>query len=184
MNLFHYSRVEISYDATSGLSRHLTLSGQIDDAWYDDYDYEGSSAFHQKPVRLDLHSPVNPEDIERERTFFMRGAGKVCGVARINARVEPKRFDFNGEEHESEPVYIYLFLSPDAFAAICDQAIEAYNNHLNMGATMTLLGDALQQIKRDPRMDPVLKPRELDISVFHGYGVKSFKIYTMRSEST
>ena len=162
---------------------HLTLSGQIDDAWYDDYYYKDSSAFHQKPVRLDLHSPPNPEDIERERTFFMEGTGKICGVARINAGVEPKRFDFNGEEHESEPVYIDLFLCPDVFAAICDQAIEAYNNHLNMRATMTLVGDALQQIKRDPRMPWPLTPRELDISVFHGYGVKSFEIQTTLGKS-
>jgi hypothetical protein len=40
MNLFHYSGRQISYDATSGLSRRLTLSGQIDDAWYDDYYYK------------------------------------------------------------------------------------------------------------------------------------------------
>lgn len=136
-------------------------------------------------MRLELHSPSNPEAIGRERKFFMKGIEKeICGVARINAGLEPMRFDLNGEKYESEPVYIDLLLSSDAFTAICDQAIDAYNNHLYMRATMTLVGDALQLIKRDPSMPRLLKPRELDISVFNGYGVKYFEINTIRSKST
>jgi hypothetical protein len=183
IEFFHYGNVESSYDAKTGLLRCLVLLGQIDDKWYDDHYYRGDSAFHDKPVRLEIYSKPDEESLERIRVDFMGGTGDPCGVVRVTAGLEPERFSFHGdgEDVETEPVYIDLFLSPDAFEAIRRQAAEAYDHRLIMRANMTLVGDALLAMNRDETMPFGLKPRELDISVFNGYGVRSFVISTTRS---
>lgn len=181
MNLYHYKGITTTYDAKIGLSRHLKLTGQIDDKWYDAYYFKHDSLFHQKTVCLEIHSPPNPESIEEERANFMGGVGKLCGVAKIKAGVIPESFEINGVNHELEPVYVDLFLSHDAFAVINDQALDAFKNQFSIRATIILVGDALQQIKRDKTMPLLLKPRELDTTVFNGYGVKSIEIFTKKA---
>lgn len=178
VNLFHYGNVETSYDANTGLSRRLVLLGRIDDDWYEDYYCQGDSPFHDKPVRLDVHFKLD-EEIARIRADFMGGTGDPCGVVRVTAGLEPDRFELHGESVETEPVYIDLLLSADAFGAIYRQAADAYDHRLVMRVRMILVGDALLSITRDKKMPLRLNPRELDISAFNGYGVKSFAISTV-----
>lgn len=152
------------------------LAGQVDDGWYDDHYYKEASVFHGKRVRLEIHSPPDTGDLERGRNNFMEGSGDLCGVARINAGVEPEKHEYRGEKFESEPVYLDIHLPPHAFETISNQAAKAYGHRLAMRATMTLVGDALLSIKREKYMPLQLKPRELDTSTFNGYGVRRFEL--------
>lgn len=178
IDLFHYHGVESKYYPKTGLSSRLVLTGQIDDGWYDDYHYQEPSVFHGKRVRLEIHSPPDQDDLERGRTNFMKGSGDLCGIVRINAGVEPEQHEFRNEIFESEPVYIDIHLPPNAFERICSQASKACCHLFALRATMTLIGDALLSINRDKTMPLKLKPRELDVSSFNGYGVRSFELLT------
>lgn len=174
--LSQYRGVNSSYDAKVGLKRGFAFSGRVDDP------YVGpGSAFHDKQVRVEICSPPDTEILEKIRANYMGGAGKPCGFVRIRAGVEPERFELDGEEAEAEPIEANLHLSPDAFEAIRRQAAEAYDHRRIIGATITLVGDALSATINPESLRPMSVPiKNLDISADKVYGVRGLEIFDTR----
>jgi hypothetical protein len=91
--LFRFGGADTSYDVNSGLRRSMVFWGWIDDS--DDYGPR-NDRFHGKGIRVTIYAPRNLEwedKIKRNENI-----DSSCGVACINANVEPKQFDFDGEQ--------------------------------------------------------------------------------------
>lgn len=184
--LSRYAGVSSSYDAKGGLKRRFVLSGRIDDPYVspsgDPSPFgEPGSAFHGKPVRVEISSSPDAEILGSIRASYMGGMGDPCGLVRCRSGVAPERFELDGEMVETEPVEVWMQLSPDAFEAIRRQAAEAYDNRRIMWAKVTLVGDSLPATD-DPRMDSFfgLHLKDLDISADKVYGVRDFEIFDTR----
>jgi hypothetical protein len=174
--LFWYGGVHTSYDAKAGLKRSLLLKGRIDDPHVDfsghSWPKEPASAFHDKPVHLEVSSSFDSEWWERIRAKL--GAADACGLVKVRAGVEPERVEPEYDEpYEVEPVQIRLVVSADAFEAIWRQTAEADSQRRTMRANVTLVGDAL------PESDcmPFIDLKDFDVSGDREYAVGSFEIH-------
>ena len=175
MMLFRYSGVSTTYDAKGGIKQSFNLSGHIDDPYRtplgDIQEFgEGDSVFDGKPVRLEIYSPPHIRDTP--------SVSHACGVARVNAGVEPERFELDGETVEGDAILVVLDVSADAFEAIRRQAAEAYDHRRIMRATVTLIGDSLPQTDTPTMstLDAMLWLKDLDVAKVQDYGVRGFKI--------
>ncbi len=155
-----------SYDANSGLKGRLDLSGWIDDR------FDDNSHFHNKPVRVEISSPPNPDWLAI--VLNETAADKACGVVQINTDIEPKRFELEGEIVEVEPVKVKLEVSTDSFEVLCRQVANADEQHLEMGMEVTLVGESLPQQKN--RLG-IISLKDLDVSNHQIYAVGGFEIY-------
>jgi hypothetical protein len=171
--LLGYSGVNTSYDAKAGLKRSVVLSGRIDDPYLGGGPDFSAPHFHEKPVRLEISSPPDPEWLGRVRAA--RGVDEACGLVRVNAGVEPKRYEVDGEMIEEEPVKVILAVSGDAFEAIRHQASEAYDHRRIMWAKVTLIGKSLPELE-----SAMLFLGDLDVSELRGYAVSDFEIFDTR----
>jgi hypothetical protein len=177
--LFRYRGVHTSYDAKLGLRRSVILSGRVDDPDLGPGSGPDFSAphFHNKPIRLEIYSPVDPDWLGWPKhirdTPSIRHA---CGLARINAGVEPERLKLDGETVEGDSIRVVLAVSADAFEAIRRQAAEAYDHRRIMWAKITLIGEAI------PETDNIfgLNLADLNISTVQDYGVRDFEIFDTR----
>jgi hypothetical protein len=176
--LFWYGGVHTSYDAKAGVKRSLLLKGRIDDPHVDfsghSWPEEPASAFHDKPVHLDISSSFDPEWWQRIRAKL--GTPDACGLVRVRAGVEPKRVESEDGEHEPfevEPVQMTLVVSADAFEAIWRQVAEADSQRRTMRAELTLVGDSL------PESDcmPFIDLKDFDVAEDREYAVGSFEIH-------
>ena len=124
MMLFQYGGVSTTYDVKGGIKRRFVLSGHIDDPYRtplgDIQEFgEGDSAFHGKPVRLEIYSPPDPEWLGWPKHIRdTPSISHACGLARVNAGVEPEKFELDGETVEGSAVRVVLAVSADAFEAI------------------------------------------------------------------
>ncbi|MFQ5745564.1 MAG: hypothetical protein ACE5HV_18595 [Acidobacteriota bacterium] len=175
--LFRYGGVHTWYDATAGLKRRFVLSGCIDDPYRRpsgdiDESGEGDSAFHNKPVRVDISSPPDPKWLGN--LGAAGDDGNVFGWIWVTAGVEPERFELDGEAVEAEPVEIKMEMDPDAFEAIRRQAAEADNHCRIMWATVTLAGKSL------PKLESRIRLKNLDVSAPREDTVIGFEIFDTR----
>jgi hypothetical protein len=167
--LFRYRGVNTSYDATAGLKREFVLSGRVDDPYLGGGPDFSAPHFHNKLVRVKIHSPPDPEWLGE--VLGTPGAESACGVVLVNANVEPKRFELDGETVEEEPVQVWLKVSPEVFEALRRQTAEAYEHRRIMAAKVTLLGTPL------PKLDSYfIFLKDLDVSVRRTYAVRDFEI--------
>ena len=124
MKLFRYGGVSTTYDAKGGIKRSFSLSGHIDDPYQtalgDIQEFgEGDSAFHDKPVRLEIYSPPDPEWLGWPKHIRdTPGISHACGLAKVAAAVEPENFELDGETVEGDAIRVVLAVSADAFEAI------------------------------------------------------------------
>lgn len=178
VNVDHYCGLRSSYDVKNGLLQAFKLSGKIIDE--DSSPYINKPApFNNKPVRIEIYSKTDEEFLERICMDYTGGMGEPCGVVRVNAGVKPEQYENPyGEIDEFQPVSMDLFLTPVAFESIRRQVVEAHSLQLILRMQLTLFGEALLPLVRDKRMAVTIKPHELDVSVFHGYGVKHIVIFT------
>jgi hypothetical protein len=179
MMLFRYGGVNTTYDAKGGIKRSFVLSGRIDDPDLGPGSGPDFSAphFHNKPVRLEISSPPDPEWLGTVCTA--RGVDEACGLVRVNAGVEPKRYEVDGEMIEEEAVKVILAVNDDAFEAIRSQASEAYDHRRIMQAKVTLIGESLPETD-DPTSPFGLDLADLDVSTVQGYAVRGFEIFDTR----
>lgn len=119
-----------SYDANSGLTGHLDLSGWIDDRSDD------KSPFHNKLVHMEISSPSTPG--RWARVLNKTGTDKTCGVVQINADIKPERFELEGEIVGEGPVIVRLEVSTDSFEVLRRQVVNADEQHLNMGMEVSI----------------------------------------------
>ena len=185
MMLFRYGGVNTTYDAKGGIKRRFVLSGRIDDPYVGPLGDpspvgEPGSAFHDKPVRLEISSPPDPEWLGWPRHIRdTPSISHACGLARVNAGVEPKRFELDGETVEGHAIRVVLAVSADAFEAIRRQASEAYDHRRIMQAKVTLIGESLPETD-DPTSPFGLDLADLDVSTVQGYAVRDFEISDTR----
>ena len=181
MMLFRYSGVSTTYDAKGGIKRSFSLSGRIDDP---DPGPSGKSAhfgfpgstFHDKPVRLEVHSPPDPEWLGWPKHIRdTPSISHACGLARVNAGVEPEEFELFGETIEGPAIRVVLAVSADAFEAIRRQGAEAYDQRRIMQVKVTLIGDSLPETDDDDYIWG-LRLKDLDVSKVQDYGVRGFEI--------
>lgn len=175
--LSRYGGVQTWYDANVGLRRRIALIGRVDDPYQspmgDIDEHFPDSAFHDKPARLEIHSPADPAWLEEVRNSL--GDRSACGCVTVRASVEPHRFEIEGEEVEAEPVRVRLDMSADAFEAICRQAADADDHHRIMCAKVTLSGDAV------PDTDSLfIVLKDLDVSKAQEFAVRDFEIFDTR----
>jgi len=184
MLLIRYSGVSTTYEIKGGIKRKFSLSGHIDDPYQtplgDIQDFgEGDSAFDRKPVRLEIHSSPDPEWLGwLKHIRDTPSISHACGLARVNAGVEPEKFELFGETVEDAAVRVVLAVNADAFEAIQSQAAEAYDHRRILQAKVTLIGDSLPQADTSEvsTLDLWLKPKDLDVSKVQEYGVSDFEI--------
>ena len=179
--LFRYGGVSTTYDAKGGIKRHFVLSGRIDDPYVGPLGDispfgEPGSAFHDKPVRLEIYSPPDPEWLGwlkhiRDTPSISHG----CGLAGVNASVEPDRYELDGETVELDSITVVLAVNADAFEAISRQAAEAYDHRRIMQAKVTLIGESLPGTD-DATSRFGLHLADLDHSTVQDYGVRDFEI--------
>lgn len=184
MLLSRYSGVSTTYDAKGGIKRSFSLSGHIDDPYQTPFgDIQefgaGDSVFDGKPIRLEIYSPPDPEWLGWPKHIRdTPSISHACGLARVNADVEPETFELFGETVEDAAVRVVLAVSGDAFEAIRSQAAEAYDHRRILRAEVTLIGDALPEPDKPPvsALDLRLKPKHLDVSKAQDYGGRDFEI--------
>ena len=169
LELFRYGGVNTSYDAKVGMKRRLVLSGRIDDPDLDALTFSAPH-FHNKPVRVEITSPPDPEWLGE--VLGTPDAENACGLVQVNARyVEPERFELDGEIVKDEPVLVMLKVSADIFEVLRCQAVEAYDHHRVTWASLTLVGEAL------PKPDSLfIFLKDLDVSALRVYAVGEFNI--------
>lgn len=174
--LFWYGGVHTSYDANEGVKRRLLLKGRIDDTHVDfsgrARPEEPASAFHDKPVHLEIASSFDSVWLKRFRAKL--GAPDACGLVRVSAGVEPERVEPEYDEaFEVEPIQIRLVVSADAFDAIWRRVAEADRQRHTMQANITLVGNSL------PESDcmPFIDLKDFDVSEDREYAVGSFEIH-------
>jgi hypothetical protein len=163
--------VHTSYYAKEGLKRAFFFKGRIDDRH--SWPKEPVSAFHEKPVDLEILSSFHSEWWERTRTRL--GVPNACGLVRVRAGVEPKHVESEYGEHEPfevEPIQIRLVVSADAFEAIFRQAAEADRQQRTLEARVTLVGESLPEQVGDHGL------KGLDVSEDRDYAVGCFDIET------
>lgn len=175
--LYRYGGLHTWYDAKGGLKRLIAFSGRIDDPEIDplggiDPGFSAST-FHDKSVRLKIHSPTDLPWLEKIRTS-LGVISNICGCIWVNANVEPHRFEIGGEAAEEEPVTVHLEVSADTFEAIQQQAARADDHHRIMQAKINLAGDAL------PETDSPIFLEDLDVSEAQRYAVTAFEIFDTR----
>lgn len=184
MLLFRYGGVSTTYDAKGGIKKSFSLSGHIDDPYQsplgDIQEFgEGDSVFDGKPVHLEIYSPPDPDWLEWPKHIRDKPSiSHACGLASVNAGVEPENFELDGETVEGDAIRVVLAVNADAFEAIRSQAAEAYDQRRILQAKATLIGDALPEPDEPPvsALGLWLKPKDLDVSKAQEYGVRDFEI--------
>jgi hypothetical protein len=171
--LYRYGGIDTSYDAKAGLRRQMVLSGRIDDSYVGGGPDFSDPRFQGKPVRLEISSPPDPKWLSE--ALNTPDVGNVCGLVLVNAGVEPKQFEFDGEVVEEEPVKPMLTVDADALEAIRRQAAEAYDHRRIMWATVTLVGEPLPETR-----SAFIFLKDLDVSKRQTYAVGCFRIFDTR----
>ncbi len=177
--LFRYGGVHNWYDTKSGLKRQLVLTGRVDDPYQSpsgNFDeFSPGSAFHEKPVRLEISSPPNEKRLAD--VMGSLGVDNAFGVVWVEAHVEAKQFELDGEMVKAEPVRVSVEMSPDALERIRCQAAEANEKRRILLAKLTLLGNSL------PEPDNSLgyiDLKDLDVSKRSSYAIGGFEIFDTR----
>jgi hypothetical protein len=160
--LSRYGGIHTYYNTKTGLTRELHLYGHIDESWNSDPD----PRFHNKPIRLLVHS--TQEDI-----VSTLGVDHAFGSVAINAGVEPKPIEWQGEIVEDEPVKVEMAVRLDAFEAICRQAADAFDHGRILAARITLASESFPGVASD-KLYIYLK--NLDVSAAWSYAVEHFEL--------
>jgi hypothetical protein len=178
VNLFlsTYGGVHTWYDPKAGLRRLLVLTGRVDDPYRspmgDFFESEPGSAFHGKPVRMEISSP--PDEKCSADDLGTLGVENAFGVFSVEAHVELEQFELDGEMVEVEPVRVNVEMNPDAFETIRCQASEAYERRRIMWAKLTLHVGALPELDNSFRRVDL---KDLDVSKENSYAVGDFEIF-------
>jgi hypothetical protein len=70
------------------------------------------------------------------------------GSVAVNAGVEPKPIEWQGEIVEDEPVKVEMAVRLDAFEAICRQAADAFDHGRILAARVTLASESFPGWRR------------------------------------
>lgn len=178
--LFRYGGVHTWYDAKGGLKRKFVLSGRIDDPYRspleDIYEFgEGNSAFHNKPVRVEISASSDPKWLGD--VIARLGDDRTFGVVWVKAHVEPKRFELDCEMVEVEPITLNVEMNIDAFEAVRRQAVEADDHRRIMWAKVALVGETLPEPNNKLGF---IDLKNLDISKDTEYAIGGFEIFDTR----